>query len=134
MAPGPGATAHKVYPYLLRGVAAVAWVCSGALGFGRRHPRDQRAQRTRLDVDHAAQRVCQSAGRNYAGAAMEFFAQSIWLATAVADTRTGIDGLSLHVQRALDSPPCDGTACIFADPRPAALATRALTAGTEDHR
>ena len=31
-----------------------------------------------------------------------------WLAAAV-DMRTGIDGLSLHVQQALGRPPCDST-------------------------
>lgn len=31
--------------------------------------------------------------------------------------RTGIDGLSLHVQQALGRPPCDGTAYVFANRR-----------------
>lgn len=48
---------------------------------------------------------------------MELSADAIWLATAVVDMRTGIDGLSLHVQQALGRPPCDGTAYVFANRR-----------------
>lgn len=48
---------------------------------------------------------------------MEVTAQVIWLATAAVDMRTGIDGLSLHVQQALGRPPCDGTAYVFANRR-----------------
>jgi transposase len=43
---------------------------------------------------------------------MEVAAESIWLATTAVDMRTGIDGLSLHVQQALGRPPCDGTAYV----------------------
>lgn len=42
---------------------------------------------------------------------MKLAADTIWLATAAVDMRTGIDGLSLHVQQDLGRPPCDGTAC-----------------------
>lgn len=38
---------------------------------------------------------------------MELSAGAIWLATAAVDMRTGIDGLSLHVQQALGRPPCN---------------------------
>ena len=48
---------------------------------------------------------------------MKLAADSIWLATAAVDMRTGIDGLSLHVQQALGRPPCDGTAYVFANRR-----------------
>ena len=48
---------------------------------------------------------------------MELSADAIWLATAAVDMRTGIDGLSLHVQQALGRPPCDGTAYVFANRR-----------------
>ena len=48
---------------------------------------------------------------------MEVAAESICLATAAVDMRTGIDGLSLHVQQALGRPPCDGTAYVFANRR-----------------
>jgi transposase len=46
---------------------------------------------------------------------MQLSAGAIWLATAAVDMRTGIDGLSLHVQQALGRPPCDGTAYVFAN-------------------
>ncbi|CUI09460.1 unknown in ISEc8 [Janthinobacterium sp. CG23_2] len=48
---------------------------------------------------------------------MQIAADAIWLATAAVDMRTGIDGLSLHVQQALGRPPCDGTAYVFANRR-----------------
>jgi transposase len=48
---------------------------------------------------------------------MQLSADAIWLATAAVDMRTGIDGLSLHVQQALGRPPCDGTAYVFANRR-----------------
>ena len=48
---------------------------------------------------------------------MELSADAIWLATAAVDMRTGIDGLSLHVQQALGRAPCDGTAYVFANRR-----------------
>lgn len=48
---------------------------------------------------------------------MELSAKSIWLATAAVDMRTGINGLSLHVQQALGRLPCDGTAYVFANRR-----------------
>lgn len=48
---------------------------------------------------------------------MELSADAIWLATAAVDMRSGIDGLSLHVQQALGRPPCDGTAYVFANRR-----------------
>ena len=43
---------------------------------------------------------------------MKLWTDAIWLATAAVDMRTGIDGLSLHVQQALGCPPCDGTAVL----------------------
>ncbi len=48
---------------------------------------------------------------------MELSVDTIWLATAAVDMRTGIDGLSLHVQQVLGRPPCDGTAYVFANRR-----------------
>ena len=48
---------------------------------------------------------------------MKLSADAIWLATAAVDMRTGIDGLSLHVQQALGHAPCDGTAYVFANRR-----------------
>jgi transposase len=48
---------------------------------------------------------------------LKLLANSIWLATAPVDMRTGIDGLSLHVQQALGRAPCDGTAYVFANNR-----------------
>ena len=48
---------------------------------------------------------------------MQLVADAIWLATAAVDMRTGIDGLSLHVQQALGRPPCDGTTDVFANRR-----------------
>ena len=48
---------------------------------------------------------------------MQLSADAIWLATAAVDMRTGIDGLSLHVQQALGRAPCDGTAYVFANRR-----------------
>ena len=48
---------------------------------------------------------------------MKLSADAIWLATAAVDMRTGIDGLSLHVQQVLGRPPCDGTAYVFANRR-----------------
>jgi transposase len=35
---------------------------------------------------------------------MQLSADAIWLATAAGDMRTGIDGLSLHLQQALGRP------------------------------
>ena len=48
---------------------------------------------------------------------MKLQAESFWLATQAVDMRTGIDGLSLHVQQALGRAPCDGTAYIFSNRR-----------------
>ena len=48
---------------------------------------------------------------------MKLLADAIWLATAAVDMRTGIDGLSLHVQQALGRAPCDGTVYGFANRR-----------------
>ena len=48
---------------------------------------------------------------------MELSADAIWLATAAVDMRTGVDGLSLHVQQALGRAPCDGTVYVFANRR-----------------
>ena len=48
---------------------------------------------------------------------MELSTEAIWLATAAVDMRTGIDGLSLHVQQALGRAPCDGTAYAFTNHR-----------------
>ena len=39
---------------------------------------------------------------------MPVSAEALWFATDAVDMRTGIDGLSLHVQQALGRPPCDG--------------------------
>ena len=78
---------------------------------------DQPAQRARLDVELAERGAGQLAGRTDARAVMELSADAIWLATAAVDMRTGIDGLSLHVQQALGRPPCDGTAYVFANRR-----------------
>jgi transposase len=38
-----------------------------------------------------------------------------WLATQPVDMRTGIDGLSLHVQQTLGRAPCDGTVYVFSN-------------------
>jgi hypothetical protein len=43
--------------------------------------------------------------------------ESIWLALDPVDMRTGVDGLSLHVQQALVRAPCDGTAYVFSNRR-----------------
>lgn len=43
--------------------------------------------------------------------------ESVWLAVAPVDMRSGIDGLSLRVQQALGRAPCDGTAYVFANRR-----------------
>jgi transposase len=43
--------------------------------------------------------------------------ESIWLALDPVDMRTGVDGLSLHVQQALGRAPCDGTAYVFSNRR-----------------
>jgi transposase len=43
--------------------------------------------------------------------------ESVWLALDPVDMRTGIDGLSLHVQQALGRSPCDGTAYVFSNRR-----------------
>ena len=59
---------------------------------------DQPAQRAGLDLVAAQRRTSQLAGRIDAGALMQLSADAIWLATAAVDMRTGIDGLSLHVQ------------------------------------
>lgn len=59
----------------------------------------------------------QRAGRTDACPVMEMVAEAIWLATTTVDMRTGIDGLSLHVQQALGRPLCDGTAYVFANRR-----------------
>ena len=48
---------------------------------------------------------------------MKLQADSLWLATQPVDMRTGIDGLSLHVQQALGRAPCDGTAYVFSNRR-----------------
>lgn len=58
---------------------------------------------------------------------MEVAAESIWLATAAVDMRTGIDRLPLHAQQALGRPPCDGTAYVFANRRRPCDANRKLT-------
>jgi len=42
---------------------------------------------------------------------------AIWLATEPVDMRTGVDGLSLHVQQALGRAPYDGTAYVFSNRR-----------------
>ncbi len=49
------------------------------------------------------------------GAVMDVSAESIWLATAAVDMRTGIDGLSLFVQQAFGRPLSEGTAYMFAN-------------------
>nr|WP_307742771.1 IS66 family insertion sequence element accessory protein TnpB [Massilia varians] len=43
--------------------------------------------------------------------------ESVWLALDPVDMRTGVDGLSLHVQQALGRAPCDGTAYVFSNRR-----------------
>ena len=43
--------------------------------------------------------------------------QAIWLAVAPVDLRLGADGLSLRVQQALRSNPCDGSAYLFRNQR-----------------
>jgi len=48
---------------------------------------------------------------------MNLLPDSIWLATDPVDMRTGVDGLSLHVQQALGRAPCDGTAYVFSNRR-----------------
>ena len=48
---------------------------------------------------------------------LKLSADAIWLATAAVDMRTGIGGLSLHVQQALGRAPADGTAYVFANRR-----------------
>ena len=48
---------------------------------------------------------------------MKLLPESIWLAIEPVDMRTGIDGLSLHVQQALGRAPCDGTAYVFSNRR-----------------
>jgi transposase len=48
---------------------------------------------------------------------VKLLADTILLATAPVDMRTGIDGLSLHVQEALGHPPCDRAAYVFANRR-----------------
>lgn len=48
---------------------------------------------------------------------MKLQAESFWLATQAVDMRTGIDGLSLHVQQVLGCAPCDGTAYVFSNRR-----------------
>ena len=48
---------------------------------------------------------------------MKLLPESIWLAVEPVDMRTGIDGLSLHVQQALGRAPCDGTAYVFSNRR-----------------
>lgn len=87
----------------------------GASGVGG--GRDQPAQRARLDVEFARRCAGQLAGRTDVCPMMQLSAEAIWLATTAVDMRTGIDGLSLHVQQALGHPPCDGTAYVFANRR-----------------
>lgn len=98
--------------------ASVARVAAGA---GRTSDcsggRDQPAQRTRLDVDAAERCAAQLAGRTDACTVMQLSADAIWLATAAVDMRTGVDGLSLHVQQALGRAPCDSTVYVFANRR-----------------
>lgn len=48
---------------------------------------------------------------------MKLQAESFSLATQAVDMRTGIDGLSLHVQQVLGRAPCDGTAYVFSNRR-----------------
>ena len=48
---------------------------------------------------------------------MKLLPESIWLAVEPVDMRTGVDGLSLHVQQALGRAPCDGTAYVFSNRR-----------------
>lgn len=44
---------------------------------------------------------------------MKLLPELIWLALDPVDMRTGVGGLSLHVQQALGRAPCDGTAYVF---------------------
>ncbi|WP_281910048.1 IS66 family insertion sequence element accessory protein TnpB [Massilia varians] len=56
-------------------------------------------------------------GQAAAGAAVKLLPESVWLALDPVDMRTGVDGLSLHVQQALGRAPCDGTAYVFSNRR-----------------
>ena len=42
---------------------------------------------------------------------------AVWLTVEPVDMRTGVEGLSLHVQQALGRAPCDGTAYVFSNRR-----------------
>lgn len=70
-----------------------------------------------MEADLAERCASELAGGIDACSLMKLSADAIWLATAAVDMRTGIDGLSLHVQQALGRPPCDGTAYVFANRR-----------------
>ena len=48
---------------------------------------------------------------------MKLLPDAVWLAVEPVDMRTGVDGLSLHVQQALGRAPCDGTAYVFSNRR-----------------
>jgi transposase len=41
--------------------------------------------------------------------------ESVWLALDPVDMRTGVNGLSLHMQQVLGRAPCDGTAYVFSN-------------------
>ena len=75
------------------------------------------AQPKRMDRDVAAGVVDELGCRIAARPGMKLQAESFWLATQAVDMRTGIDGLSLHVQQALGRAPCDGTAYVFSNRR-----------------
>jgi hypothetical protein len=92
-----------------------ASTASAAFGAGRPGCRSQPAKRAWLDIDITLRCARQLAGRIAARPVMQLSADAIWLATAAVDVRTGIDGLSLHVQQALGRPPCYGTAYVFAN-------------------
>ena len=68
---------------------------------------------------------------------MKLLPESIWLAIEPVDMRTGIDGLSLHVQQALGRAPCDGTAYVFSNRRRNRVTRSCQRPGswvTRDHR
>ncbi len=70
-----------------------------------------------MDRDAAAGVADELGRRTAARSGMKLQAESFWLATQAVDMRTGIDGLSLHVQEALGRAPCDGTAYVFSNRR-----------------
>jgi hypothetical protein len=62
---------------------------------------------------------------------MQLSADAIWLATATVDMRTGLDGLSLHLQQALGRSHCDGN--VAAASRPVHFAVRTDSRKSHPH-